>query len=199
MITCHGNARLHIIFFHLRFILYPWHIFYLKTTADIKICAQFCIPFQPILIIGFQPINTTMLKGQKCHSPIYFILILQTADLIIFIQAILQFLCQLIIRLIPNSQYIHSIVFQLPAKLPIVCRKIGRDKNKVFHILFLPFSAVFFHRCHRTCFHYRLPLRFIFPDFFLLFLYFIYSKRYGRKYTTCLYHQGQSWAQSYPQ
>ncbi len=96
----------------------------LKSRRDVKIRAEPGIPFQPVFVVGLQPVNPAVLISQEGNSPVDLVVIFQAVHLIIFIQAGLQILCELIVRLIPDSQNIHPVLFQFPAEQPVICRKI---------------------------------------------------------------------------
>ena len=65
-----------------------------------------------------------MLENQKCHATIDLVIIFKVTDLVILIQTLLEILTQLIVRLVTDSEYIHSILLEFPTKLPVVCREI---------------------------------------------------------------------------
>ena len=98
-----------------------------------EVGAQGSVPFQPVFIVGLQPVDAAMLEGEEGHSAVDLIVIFQTAHLVVFVQAVLQLRLQLIIGLVADAQHIHAIVLQLPAELPVVGGEVRRDKNKILH------------------------------------------------------------------
>ena len=84
-----------------------------------------------------------MLEDQECNRTVYFFLIFETADLIVFIQAVFQSLAQFLIRLISDPEDIQPVFLELPlqaaAEHPVIFRKIWRNKQKIFHDITLSF------------------------------------------------------------
>ena len=133
VVTGGGDAGLLVILLHLALVLDAGHILGLETGLDVEVRAQGRIPLQPVLIVGFQPVDAAILEGEERHRPVDLVIILQTADLIVFVQAVLQLRLQLIIGLVADAQHVHAVIFQLPAELPVVGGEIGGDKDKVAH------------------------------------------------------------------
>ena len=46
----------------------------------------------------------------------------------------------MVIRRIPNAQYIKPVIFQLTAEMPVVLWKVRRDKNKILHTIARPIA-----------------------------------------------------------
>ena len=138
VVACGGDAGLLVILLHLALVLDAGHILGLEARLDVEVRAQGRIPLQPVLVVGFQPIDAAILEGEERHRPVDLVIILQTADLIVFVQAVFQLRLQLIIGLVTDAQHVHAVVFQLPAELPVVGGKIGGDKDKVLHSLMIP-------------------------------------------------------------
>ena len=128
-----GDAGLLVILLHLALVLDAGHILGLEAGLDVEVRAQGRIPLQPVLVVGFQPVDAAILEGEERHRTVDLVIILQTADLIVFVQAVFQLRLQLIIGLVTDAQHIHAVVFQLPAELPVVGGEIGGDKDKVAH------------------------------------------------------------------
>ena len=85
MVARHRDAGFYVKLLHPGLILNAGDIAYLETACDVEIRSQLRVPFQPVLIVGFQPVNAAVLEDEKCHSPVYFVLIFQAADLVVFI------------------------------------------------------------------------------------------------------------------
>ena len=133
-----GDAGLLVILLHLAFVLDAGHILGLEAGPDVEVRAQGRIPLQPIFIVGLQPVDAAILEGEERHRTVDFVVVLQTADLVVFVQAVFQLRLQLIIGLVTDAQHVHAVVFQLPAELPVVGGEIGGDKDKVLHSLMIP-------------------------------------------------------------
>ena len=139
MIACCRDSRLYIVCFHLRFVFDPRNIVLLKTACDMEGGTESGITLQPVLVVGLQPVDASVLEDQECNRTVYFFLIFETADLIVFIQAVFQSLAQFLIRLISDPEDIQPVFLEFPAEHPVIFRKIWRNKQKIFHNITLSF------------------------------------------------------------
>ena len=89
--------------------------------------------YQPVLVIGLQPVDAAILEGEEGHGTVNFVIVFHGTDLVILGQALLQLGHQLIIGLITNTQHIHAVVAQFTAELPIIGGEIRGNKNKILH------------------------------------------------------------------
>ena len=128
-----GNARLLVVFFHLALVLDAGHILRLETGGDVEIGAQGSVPLQPVLVVGFQPVDAAVLERKERHRAVDLIIIFQAADFVVLVQAFFQLRFQLVIGLVADAQHVHPVVFQLPAELPVVGGEVGRNKDKILH------------------------------------------------------------------
>ena len=133
MVPCSRNPSLLIICLHSRLALDPLHVAFHKAGSNMELGPQFCIPFQPILIVGFQPINLAVFIGKEGNSAEHFIIIFQVGNLIILVQGLPQLMQQVIIRTVANAQHMHAIILQFCAELPVGSRKVWGNKNKILH------------------------------------------------------------------
>ena len=133
---------LSVCFLHFGFIFHPRHILHLKACGDIEIRPQLSILLQPVFVIAFQPVNPPVFEGKKGNRTIDLIIIFQTANLVIFVQAVFHILIQLLIRFIANAQYAHAVFLQLFTEFPIICWEIRGKKYKIFHRTSLLLSFV---------------------------------------------------------
>ena len=85
-------------------------------------------------VVGFHPVDLSVLKAEKADSAVHLVVIHQTADLVVLRQAGFQRLFQFIIRRVSDTQDIDAVLFQTVAEIPVSMRKIRRDKYKV-HML----------------------------------------------------------------
>ena len=138
-----GDARLPVILLHLALILDAGHIGSLEAGGDVEIGTEGGVALQPVFIVGLQPVDAAILEDEEGHGTVDLVVILKAADLIVFVQAVLQLGLQLLIRLVADAQNVQAIVFQLPAELPVVRGEVGRNENKVLHGVFLiPLSSI---------------------------------------------------------
>ncbi len=133
MISGRGDTRLGVVFLHGGFQLDALHILPHKAGGDVELRPQVGVPGQPVLVIGFQPIDFPVFVAEKRHSPEHFVIIFQIADLIIFMQRVPQVLGQLPIGAVADPQYAHTVLFQLRAEFPIAGWEIGADEDEIFH------------------------------------------------------------------
>ena len=84
-----SDASLGIIFFHFGFVFDARNILIVEAGSNLKITAEMSIPLQPILIVGFQPVNFAVFVLEKGYSPSYLVIIFQRGNLVVFIQTIL--------------------------------------------------------------------------------------------------------------
>ena len=139
-----GNARFLVVFFHLALVLDAGHVLGLETGGDVEIGTQGSVPLQPVLVVGFQPVDAAVLERKERHRAVNLIVIFQVADFVVLVQALFQLRLQLVIGLVADAQHVHPVVFQLPAELPVVGGEVRRNENKVLHGFFLiPLSSVF--------------------------------------------------------
>ena len=128
-----GDASLLVTLLHLALVLDAGHIRGLEAGSDVEIGAQGSVAFQPVFIVGLQPVDAAMLEGEEGHGAVDLVVVFQAVHLIVFVQAVLQLRLQLIIGLVADAQHVHAIVLQLPAELPVVGGEVRRDKNKILH------------------------------------------------------------------
>ena len=133
MITGGYDTDLLIIFLHLGLVLDAGHVLHLEATGDVEVGTQLGVLFQPVFVVGLQPVDAAVLVDEEGNSAVDFVIVFQTANLVVLVQAVLQIGVQLIIRLIADTQHVHAVVLQLLAELPVVCREIGGNKNDVLH------------------------------------------------------------------
>ena len=119
VVACGGDAGLLVILLHLALVLDAGHILGLEAAGDVEIGAQGGVAFQPVFVVGFQPVDAAILEGEERHGAVDLVVIFEAADLVVFVQAGLQLRLQLIIRLVADAQNVHAVVFQLPAELPV--------------------------------------------------------------------------------
>ena len=127
------NTRLGVIRLHRGLKLHRLHICRLEAGFDIECGAQRGVALQPILIIAFQPINFSVLIGQKSDGAEDLIVVFQRRNLIILVQRAAQFRHELVIRAIADAQNIHAVLFQRGAEFPVIRREIRGDKDEIFH------------------------------------------------------------------
>ena len=128
-----GDTGLLIVFLHLALVLDAGHIRGLEAAGDVEIGAQGGIPFQPVFIVGLQPVDAAILEGEKRHSAVHLVVVFQTVHLVVLVQACLQLRLQLLVGLVADAQHVQAVVLQFPAELPVVRGEVGGDKNKVLH------------------------------------------------------------------
>ena len=111
---------------------------FIRAGGDMEICAEPGILFQPVFIIGFQPVNFPIFKGKKGHCAKHLTIILHAVHTVIFRQRPLQGLFQFVIRRIADAQHRNAVPAQPVAEIPIGTGKLWGNKNKI-HIGAYPF------------------------------------------------------------
>ena len=111
-----GNARFLVVFFHLALVLDAGHILGLETGGDVEIGAQGSVPLQPVLVVGFQPVDAAVLECKERHRAVDLIVIFQAADFVVLVQALFQLRLQLIIGLVADGPARSSRCFSAPGR-----------------------------------------------------------------------------------
>ena len=142
VVACGGDAGLLVILLHLALVLDAGHILGLEAGGDVEVGAQGSVPLQPVFVVGLQPVDAAILEDEEGHSAVDFVVILEAADLVVLVQAVLQLRLQLIVGLVADAQHVHAIVFQLMAELPVVGGEVGRNKNEILHGFTIPLSSM---------------------------------------------------------
>ena len=132
MISGSWNTGLLVEFFHFGFVFDTGHVFRVESAGNIEISTQLCVTLQPVFVVGFQPVDAAVFENKESNSAVYLFFVFQAVDMIIFTESILQFPGKLFIRLVTDAQYSETIVPKLPAEQPVVCRKVGGNKYKIF-------------------------------------------------------------------
>ena len=133
MIPGSGQACLGIIGLHGGFELNLVHFIQLGAGGNIELGAQSGILHQPVLVVALQPVDFTVLKGEKRNGLEYLVVVFKVGNLIVFVQRVFQFLGQIAIGAVSDAQNAHSVFLQLSAEFPVGQRKIGGNKDKIFH------------------------------------------------------------------
>ena len=84
-----GDTGLLIVLLHLALVLDAGHIRGLEAAGNVEIGAQGGIPFQPVFIVGLQPVDAAILEGEKGHGAVYLVVVFQTVHLVVLVQACL--------------------------------------------------------------------------------------------------------------
>ncbi len=132
-----GNTGLGVVLLHNGLKLDSVHLMKLGAGGDIEFRPQPGIPHEPILIVGLQPVDFAIFEGKIGHGLENLVVILQAGNLIVFMEGVPQFLKQAVIGAVADAQDPHSVILQFPTEFPVGHGKVGGDKNKVFHVLFL--------------------------------------------------------------
>ena len=133
VVTGGGNTCLSIVLLHSRLILNLKHVCFLEAGSNMELGTQLCVTLQPVLIVGFQPVDLAVLVGKERNCTEYFIVVFQGIYLVVFMQSTAQFRQKIVIRAITNTQHTQTIVLQFSAELPVVYRKVRGNKNKILH------------------------------------------------------------------
>ena len=131
MASCRGNPRSGIDRLHAGFAFPLSDLIRGNARGNMEIGSQPCVLLQPVFIVGFQPVNLSILKGKERHCPEDLIIILQGGNTIILRQTGSERWVERVILLIPDPQHPHAQLIQTVAELPVCLGKVWRNKNKI--------------------------------------------------------------------
>ena len=104
-----GQTGLGIVFLHGGLELDLPHILNLGAGGDVEFRPQLGIPHEPVLIVGFQPVDLAVLEGEEGHGLEDLVVVFQAGHLIIFIQTVPQLLQQVFIGTVADPQHPHAV------------------------------------------------------------------------------------------
>ena len=134
MVARHRDAGFLVVFLHFGFVLDAGNVGDLEAAGDVEVGAQLGVAFQPVFVVGFQPVDAAVFEDEEGHGAVHFVIVFQTGNLVVFVEAGFQFRFQFFIRLVADSQYVQAVLFQFTAEHPVVGGEVRRDKDKVFHV-----------------------------------------------------------------
>ena len=88
MVTRGRDVCFLIIFLHLGFELDTRDILNLEPALYVEITAELCILFQPVFVVGLQPVYTPVFVDKEGCSTVHAVIVFQTVYLVVFIQAV---------------------------------------------------------------------------------------------------------------
>ena len=133
VVTGGGDAGLLVISLHLALVLDAGDVLQMEAGGDVEVGPQAGVLLQPVFVVGLQPVDLAVLEGEESHGAVDFVVVLQTAHFVVFVQALLQLGHQLVVGLVADAQHVHAVVLQLVAELPVVGGEVRGDEDKVFH------------------------------------------------------------------
>ena len=118
------NACLFIALLHERLPGEIRQLIKLKARRYIEIRPELCVILQPVLVVGFYPVDAAVFEREKRHSPVYLVVILERPDLVVFAKSFLEIKRQLVIGLVAYPEDVHAVFVKFPAEISVVFRKI---------------------------------------------------------------------------
>ena len=82
------------------------------------------IQFHPVLVIGLDPVDLSVLAGEITHRPDHLVIIPHVLYSVVLVQRIFQPVAQAVVGSIPDSEYIDSIVMEPFTESFVGSRKI---------------------------------------------------------------------------
>jgi len=101
------------------------------SCGDVEILTELCVKLEPVLIVGFDPVNAAIPESQESNSPVDLAIVFERIDFVILSQRIFNSFAQRIIRSIANAKNGHTIVVQPVAEMPVILGEIRRNKYEV--------------------------------------------------------------------
>ena len=139
MVARRRDAGLLIVFLHLGLELDARHIADLEAAGDVEIGTEHGVVLQPVFVVTLQPVDTAVFADEERDGAVHLVVILQAADLVVFVQGALEFGQEGIIGLIADAEDAQPVIAQLTAELPVVDGEIRGNENEILHNLFHPF------------------------------------------------------------
>ena len=128
-----ADAALGVVTLHLRFLLEGVDAVELHSGLHIEVGAQACIALKPAFVVRLYPVDASVFPCKIAHGAVHLVVVAEVADGIILGQRIFQLCRKRLIGCITDAQDPDSVFLQFIAKLPILFRKVWRNKDKVYH------------------------------------------------------------------
>ena len=119
-----GDTGFFIIFFHGRFGPVPHDLVGFESGRDVEVRPERGIQFHPVLVIGLDPVDLSVLAGEITHRPDHLVIIPHVLYSVVLGQSIFQPVAQAVVGSIPDSEYIDSIVMEPFTESFVGSRKI---------------------------------------------------------------------------
>ena len=117
--TCSLVDRLHS-----RFAFPERKLIRLYACRYVEILSQLSVEFQPVLVVGFDPVNTAVLESKICDRTVDLAVIFHGIHFIILSQRSFQIIVQRIIRSITDAQNVGAVKVQSVTEITEVIRKV---------------------------------------------------------------------------
>ena len=138
MVARYRHTGRNVAFLHLALIFNALDEIVLRAGRDVKIGAHLGIHFQPILVVGLQPVNLAVVEGKIRHGTQHFVVAAQVIHTIIFRQTMLELPGDLVKRRIADAQHIDPVAMQAFAEIPVRFGEMRADKHKIHSGYILP-------------------------------------------------------------
>ena len=128
--------------FHADYVFYPLHILHLVNHGadiigrsifiqknhmrggNIEVLTKAGILLQPVLVVALKSVDLSVLKAEKGHSAVHFIVVFHIVYAIVLRQSTLQRKIEGIIGGVPDSEDIDSVFMKLNAEIAVVYREM---------------------------------------------------------------------------
>ena len=126
-----GNACFCIILFHSGFALESFDGSGADTCGDVEIGAELRILFEPIFIVGFDPIDLAVLKGEESNGAENLVVIFERVYLVVFCERCLELGFERIVFCVADTENVDTVFVKSITEIPICVRKIRRNKDEI--------------------------------------------------------------------
>ena len=150
MVAGHRHTGGNVAFLHLALVLDALDEVVLCAGRDVEIRAQLGIHFQPIFVVGLDPIDFAVVEGEVADSTEHLVIVTEVVHAVILRQAVFQFPRNLVERRVADAQHIDTIAVQAVAEIPVGLGEMRADKDKIHRVLQLPLSIWGYHT-NRFC------------------------------------------------
>ena len=140
MVAGHRHTGGNVAFLHLALVLDALDEVVLCAGRDVEIRAQLGIHFQPIFVVGLDPIDFAVVEGEVGDSTEHLVIVTEVVHAVILRQAVFQFPRNLVERRVADAQHIDTIAVQAVAEIPVGLGEMRADKDKIHRVLQLPLS-----------------------------------------------------------
>ena len=124
-----GNAAQGVVLLHLALVLDGGDVVVLDARGNIEVRAQAGVLLQPVLVVGLNPVYLAPLVGQPGYGTVHLVVVLQVVHLVVVRNAATELLGQIPVVGIGNGQYVHAILFEPGAEMPVGGREMGGNEN----------------------------------------------------------------------
>ena len=103
----------------------------LDPRRDVKIRAEARVFFEPVLVVGFEPVRVSVPGGEMRGGALDLVVVFERVDAIIFGERVLQRLIQRVERRVADPEDVRAVFLQPVAELPVGMGEIGGNEDEI--------------------------------------------------------------------